>query len=65
MLAATVFADTAAEADAYSTAFFVLGPERSRAKCARHPALGAILFDQPITGRQLSPVILGQLKVEL
>ena len=38
----TVAAPTATEADALSTAFFVLGVEKSREYCARHPEIGAL-----------------------
>lgn len=64
MLSATVFAPTAAEADAYSTAFFVLGAERSAAVCQNRPELGAILIPQPQTGRQVSPLTLGKVSLE-
>lgn len=43
MLSATVVAPTAAEADALSTAFYVLGPSESAAYCAQHPEVGAVL----------------------
>lgn len=43
LLSATVLAPTAAEADALSTAFFVLGREQSTEYCSRHPGLSAIL----------------------
>jgi thiamine biosynthesis lipoprotein len=43
VLAATVLAPTAALADALSTAFFVMGPEPSRAYCRDHPEIGMIL----------------------
>lgn len=37
----SVVAPTGAEADALSTAFYVLGPERTRAYCEAHPGVGA------------------------
>jgi thiamine biosynthesis lipoprotein len=40
---ATVIAPTAAEADALSTAFYVMGPEKAGRFCATRPDLGAIL----------------------
>jgi thiamine biosynthesis lipoprotein len=43
LLSATVLAPTAAEADALSTACFVLGVEESRTLLARRPGLGAVL----------------------
>lgn len=44
VLATTVVAPTAALADALSTAFFVMGIERSLDYCKTHPAIGAILL---------------------
>jgi FAD:protein FMN transferase len=44
VLAATVLAATAAEADALSTAFYVLGPQWAMDYCRRHPAVAAIMF---------------------
>ncbi len=43
LLSATVLAPTAAEADALSTACFVLGAQESCALLARRPGLGAVL----------------------
>lgn len=43
VLTATVVAPTAAQADALSTAFFVLGPERTAEYCRRHPGIAALL----------------------
>ena len=43
LLSATVLAPTATLADALSTAFFVLGLERSLAFCESHPEIAAIL----------------------
>jgi FAD:protein FMN transferase len=43
LFSATVTAPTAAEADALSTAFYVLGPEGSADYCQRHPEIGALL----------------------
>ena len=39
----TVYAPTAAEADAFSTAFYVLSPEATLQFCRAHPAVSAIL----------------------
>jgi thiamine biosynthesis lipoprotein len=39
----SVIAPTAAEADALSTALFILGPEQVREYCERHPEIGAVL----------------------
>ena len=41
-LSVTVFAPTAAEADALATAFFLLGPEKSALYCEKHQKVGAI-----------------------
>ena len=45
VLSATVLAPTAAEADALSTAFYVLGIERTRDYCAAHPEIGVLLIE--------------------
>lgn len=42
-LSASVIAPTAAEADALSTAFYVLGVDAARDYCQSHPEIGAIL----------------------
>jgi FAD:protein FMN transferase len=56
VLSATATAPTAAEADALATAFFILGADGTRAYCATHPEIGAVLLtaDQPAR-----PVVLG------
>ncbi len=43
VLSASVVAASAAEADALSTAFFVMGPEATRRFCGEHPEIGAVL----------------------
>jgi FAD:protein FMN transferase len=43
LYSATVIAPTAAEADALSTAFYVMGPEEVANYCAAHPKIGALL----------------------
>jgi thiamine biosynthesis lipoprotein len=43
LYSATVIAPTAAEADALSTAFYVMGPESVRHYCAERPAISALL----------------------
>lgn len=43
-LSATVIAHTAADADALSTAFYVLGPDGARQYCDEHPDVGALLL---------------------
>ncbi len=48
-----VLAPTSAEADALSTAFFILGPRAAQAFCERHPEVGILLLadrtDRPQT----------------
>jgi FAD:protein FMN transferase len=44
-------APTAAEADALSTAFFILGVEKARAYCEKHPGIGALLLPQDESAR--------------
>lgn len=46
---ASVVAQTATEADAYSTAFFVLGPTGSREFCRSRPHLAAVLLPDSAT----------------
>ena len=43
-LSVTVLADDAATADALSTAFYVLGPEKTEAFCDRHPEVSALVI---------------------
>lgn len=59
MLSVTVVADSAAVADAMSTAFYVLGIERSLEVCQNLPGIGVILIPQPEHGRRVRPVVLG------
>ena len=48
MMSATAIAPTGMESDALSTAFFVMGPERVRSYCQKHPGVRAILvLDRP------------------
>ncbi len=44
IFSATVIAPTAAEADALSTAFYVMGPEKTADYCATRPELAAVLI---------------------
>ncbi len=44
ILSATVLAPTAAEADALSTAFFVMGPEKTERFCQSHPEIRTLLI---------------------
>lgn len=60
VLSATVLAPTAAEADALATAFYVMGPEESRAVCETRPDLGAI-FVLPGAGANVQIVQFGEI----
>jgi len=44
VLSVTVLAPTAAEADALSTAFYVMGPEAAMSYCRDHASIAAIVF---------------------
>lgn len=55
MAGATVVAPTAAEADALSTAFFILGVEAARRYCEEHPGIGALL----VPAAAAPPLVLG------
>jgi len=54
---ASVAAPTGAEADALSTAFFILGVEAARRYCEEHADVGAILLPE---GEDAEPVVLGR-----
>lgn len=56
ILSATVLAETAAEADALSTAFFVMGVERTAAFCRANRRIAALLVveDDSALGRRLT-----------
>ena len=53
VLSATVLAVTSALADALSTAFYVLGPEKSLAYCQLHPEVGTVLLTPSSRGGNL------------
>lgn len=57
MLSVTVVAPSAAEADALSTAFFVMGLEKARAYCNNRKEIAAVLFPLPERGRTPAPVL--------
>ncbi|OAI54936.1 hypothetical protein AYO44_14010 [Planctomycetaceae bacterium SCGC AG-212-F19] len=59
---ATAIAPTAAEADALSTAFFILGVERAREYCAGHPGTAAVLLP---AGADARPVVIGLTRDEI
>lgn len=56
VLSATVIAPTAAEADALSTAFYVLGLEGAKTYCEQHAKISALLVTQKGAGAELHPV---------
>lgn len=56
MASVSVLAPTAAEADALSTAFFILGSDAARRYCERHPGIGALLLPE---GADTEPLVLG------
>ncbi|MEX0715175.1 MAG: FAD:protein FMN transferase [Planctomycetaceae bacterium] len=56
VLSVTVLAETAARADALSTAFFVMGLEKARAYCDTDRSVAALLIPPPRRGRTLEPV---------
>ncbi len=57
LLSVTVIAPTTAEADAISTALFVMGLEAAQAWCAAHPQISALLVPAPKSGSRLEPVL--------
>ena len=56
VLSATVIAPTAAQADALSTAFYVLGLEGASTYCQQHPDISALLVTQKGADVELHPV---------
>ncbi len=59
LLSVTVLAPTAAEADALSTAFYVMGIEDSISWCREHPSIGAILVPAATSSKLLKPIVVG------
>ena len=53
VLAATVVAPTAALADALSTAFYVMGPQRSLDYCHRHSEIGTVMICPGAKGQEI------------
>ncbi len=56
VLSATVLAPTAILADALSTAFYILGPEKTHEYCGNHPEISAILL-MPLPGKSGCEII--------
>jgi thiamine biosynthesis lipoprotein len=56
VLSVTTLCDDAATADALSTAFYVMGPEKTEAFCQRHPEVSALVV-LPTTGGQQVEVL--------
>jgi thiamine biosynthesis lipoprotein len=59
MLSVTVLAPDAAQAEALSTGFFVLGVEKALEYCHNHKEVAALLVPAPTSGNRLEPVICG------
>lgn len=57
LLSVSVIAPSATMADALSTAFYVMGLDKSLTYCDHHPEIGAILVPPPSRGRKLEPVV--------
>lgn len=65
MLSVTVFAKSAAVADALSTAFFALGIEKAVECCQRMADIAAILVPFPEQGVRLQPVVVAGHQIEI
>jgi thiamine biosynthesis lipoprotein len=59
LLSVTVLAPAATDADALSTALYVMGFDAAVAWCERHPEIGAILVPTQMSSRVLKPTIVG------
>ncbi len=57
LLSVTVIAQSTAEADALSTALFVMGLEAAVEWCRRHPEVAAILVPPPDSTGRLKPIV--------
>jgi thiamine biosynthesis lipoprotein len=58
----SVIAPTAAEADALSTAFFILGAHAARDYCERHPEFGAVVVSSPVANEPVTVSLFGRAK---
>jgi thiamine biosynthesis lipoprotein len=65
VLSATVVAASSALADGLSTAFYVLGPEKSLAYCQAHPEIGAVLLTHASRGGDLEIQSIGLLDCDI
>lgn len=65
VLSVTVVAPTAAEAEALSTAFFVLGVETACEYCHNHGEVAALVIPRPARGHRLDPVVCGLSEADL
>lgn len=65
MLSATVVASTAADAEALSTAFFIMGVEKAREYCHNHTEVSALLIPPQEPGAPLEPVVCGIAEADL
>jgi FAD:protein FMN transferase len=59
VLSASVLAPTAAEADALSTAFYVMGPSAARDYCDRNPAIAAVMLCPSVRQSGLQTHLIG------
>lgn len=59
LASASALAPSAAEADALSTAFFVMGVEPTRQYCRKHPEVSAVLVTKPQPSRPPEVILAG------
>lgn len=59
LLSVTVVHDSAAVADALSTAFYVMGLDKALAYCDDHADVRALFVPPPAQGRELAPIVRG------
>ncbi|MSR57172.1 MAG: FAD:protein FMN transferase [Planctomycetaceae bacterium] len=65
LLSVTVLAPTAAQAEVFSTAFFVLGVEKARRYCHNHPEISALIVPVTKRGQRLDPIVCGISETDL